>query len=666
MPAAVTSHDSALVSLAILKVNHDQNRDYISNFVPFVAQVIRDAPQDEISLPEVQRGVREAFALKMPQGALNTILHRASRLGYVERKQGIYKRNLGKLASLDLAAVRAKVTRQQSALLKELAAFATDGYDLNWGAVEAERALLSYLSARGMAVLTAAVDGAALEAQAPVNHSELIVSAFVAEISESNPSAFEFLVTLVKGSMLADVLYLPGTFEGAQRKFGDTKLFLDTAFVLRAIGFSTREATQPAKELLELLEKQNVRLRMFEHNRDEALAAMDYAGKALAPGSQLKLSPPAEFLRLEGWTPSDVEEFIAQVPMKLSALGIEVVPKPSYQRRLGIDEAGLEQKLEKELPEQRPEARRRDIDSLAAIVRLRRGASTPGLENCRAVLVTTNGALVSAGTSFFRKQGGPKTVSPVIHAHDLTWIAWLKLPTEAPDLPRLQIIADSFAALNPSDELWRKYSSEIERLLERDEVTSEEFHVLRYSIEARRALLSQTFGDPEVFTEGSVPSILEAARTQITAQLRRELDDERKSSAQQAKQDQELIASERQARDQEAAQREEVERKNRERNERRENRIQKRANSYASKIASAGFVLAASLFALATFAASKIFLPDSVTSVVPVLIYLAILTVTLFSILNGVFGTNLVELRNRSEHWISKQIAAWLRSLSSE
>lgn len=117
MPAAATSHDSALISLAILKVNHDQNRDYISNFVPFVAQVIRDAPQDEVSLSEVQRGVHKTFALKMPQGALNTILHRASRLGYVERRQGVYKRNLEKLASLDLSAVRAKVAREQSALL---------------------------------------------------------------------------------------------------------------------------------------------------------------------------------------------------------------------------------------------------------------------------------------------------------------------------------------------------------------------------------------------------------------------------------------------------------------------------------------------------------------------------------------------------------------------
>jgi hypothetical protein len=139
--------------------------------------------------------------------------------------------------------------------------------------------------------------------------------------------------------MLADVLYLPGTFDGANRKFGETEFFLDTGFVLRALGYSSPEASAPARELLALLEKQSVRLRMFEHNRDEALAVLDYGARALTPGSQLPLSPPSEFLRAEGWTASDVEEFISKVPLKLSAFGIEVVAKPPYQKHLGIDEA---------------------------------------------------------------------------------------------------------------------------------------------------------------------------------------------------------------------------------------------------------------------------------------------------------------------------------------
>jgi hypothetical protein len=666
MSVLQSSQESALTSLAILKVNHDQNRDYISNFVPFVAQVIREAPQDEVSLPEVQAGVLATFSLKMPQGALNTILHRACKKGYVQKRQGIYRRDPKKLADLDLGSVRASVARQQLSLLKELAEFATEGYEVDWGVGEAERALLSYLSTRGTAILTAAVDGTAIDAPPPVDHSGLIVNAFVAEASKSNPTAFEFLVTLVKGSMLADVLYLPGTFEDAHRKFGKTEFFLDTAFVLRAIGFSTKEASQPACELIALLGKQNVRLRMFEHNRDEALAVMDYAARALQPGSQLPLSPPAEFLRNDDWQPSDVEEFIANVPKKLSALGIEVVAKPKYVKSLGIDESGLEQTLKEELPDQRPEARRRDVDSLAAITRLRRGEATHGLENCGAVLVSTNGTLVRTGTEFFRKQGGGKGVSPVIHAHDLTWIAWLKLPTAAPDLPRLQIIADSFAALNPSDELWRRYTSEIARLRDQGEVTTEEFHVLRYSIEARRALLTQTLGDPDVFTEGSIPTILAKAREEITAELRRQLSSERAANAEQAKRDQDLINTERAARESESAKRLGLERDIATKETARAAAIARRSDAAAAKISFALFVAAAVGLALGTFVASDVLLPQSWKDSVPSIVTLAIITVALFSIVNGVFGTNLMDLRGRLKAALSPMIARLLRKITSE
>jgi hypothetical protein len=660
-----SSQQSALTSLAILKVNHDQNRDYISNFVPFVAQVIREAPQDEISLPEVQKGVQSEFALNMPQGALNTILHRTCKLGYVERKRGIYRRNAAKLAGLDLGSVRSRVKRQQLALLKELVEFANDGYTVDWGTGEAERALLGYLSTRGTAILTAAVDGSVIDAPAPVDNSGLIVNAFVAEAAESKPNAFEFLLTLVKGSMLADVLYLPGTFEGAHRKFGETEFFLDTGFVLRAIGFSSREASEPARELLALLEKQSVRLRMFEHSRDEAMAVMDYSARALAPGSQLPLSRPSEFLRSEGWTASDVEDFIAKVPLRLSALGIEVVAKPPFQKHLGIDEAGLEQELKEELPEQRSEARRRDVDSLAAITRLRRGEARHDLESCGAILVTTNGALVSVGSKFFRQQSARKAISPVIHAHDLTWIAWLKLPTAAPDLPRLQVIADSFAALNPSEELWRKYTGQIARLREQGEVSGEDFHILRYSMEARRALLSQTLGDADVFTEGSVPAILAAARSEITAELRRELETERARSAQQVAHDQEVIAAERQARAVEEARGTALEAQIADEGRKREMQITERAEAVASRLAWALFLGAATALGIASFVASDILLPQSVTSLVPALVFLAIVTVTVFSLINGIFGTNLVDLRRRLQRALATRIANWIRRAAS-
>lgn len=655
MSLHLSSQESALTSLAILKVNHDRDRDYISNFIPFVAQTLRDAPHDEVSLPDVQASVMEAFALKIPQGALSTILHRACRNGYVEKSHGIYRRDAEKLANLDIGAVRADVARQQAALLKGLTEFANANYDVSWGTQEAEAALLGYLSTRATAVLTAAVDGRAIDSPRPVDHAGIIVNSFVADASESDPVAFEFLVTLVKGSMLADVLYLPGAFEGANRKFGGTEFFLDTAFVLRAIGFSTPEWTKPVQELLELLQAQNVSLRVFEHTRDEIVGAMDYSGRALRPGSQIPLAPPAEFLRTDGWTTSDVEDFIAKLPKKFSALGIEVVPKPDYVKRLVIDEKSLEKTFREALPGQREEAARKDVDSLAAIHRLRRGAVGQQLEDCGAVFVTTNGALVREGTQFFRdhvyrEQG----ISPVIHAHDLTTIVWLKSPTAAPDLPRLQVIADSFAALNPSEELWRRYNDEIARLRQRGDVTTEEFHVLRYSIEARRALQQTTFGDSSVFTEGSVPAILEKARSEITSDLRQRLEDE-KAAKEQAKAAQQEAEAQR-AELQEAVAASDAD---------REEAVKRRAKRSAATIAKIALIASALIVTFGTFALSDFLLPQKWKDALPPLEAISVVVVVLLSTASTIFGTSLLSLARRWEAWLTPRLASFLRSIAS-
>ena len=49
--------EHVITSLAILKANWDKGLDYIENFVPFVAECLRTAPQDEVSLPELQAAI---------------------------------------------------------------------------------------------------------------------------------------------------------------------------------------------------------------------------------------------------------------------------------------------------------------------------------------------------------------------------------------------------------------------------------------------------------------------------------------------------------------------------------------------------------------------------------------------------------------------------------
>src|SRR5207249_4866764 len=106
---------------------------------------------------------------------------------------------------------------------------------------------------------------------------------------------------------------------------------------------------------------------------------------------------------------------------------------------------------------------RHDLDSLTAIYRLRQGEFPYRLELSRAIFVTTNSSLAKASSRFFREEYGD-AASRVPHCtldHVLAMIVWLKTPLKAPNLPRVRIIADSYAALNPPVALWKEYLDEI-------------------------------------------------------------------------------------------------------------------------------------------------------------------------------------------------------------
>ena len=171
-----------------------------------------------------------------------------------------------------------------------------------------------------------------------------------------------------------------------------------------------------------------------------------------------------EYFARAGYRTSDVELEIARLDKKLSVLRIKIKPKPAYEERLNINEVLLETTLKKEVGYQKPETLKVDIDSVAAVYRLRQGRFPPHLETCSAIFVTTNHTLAYASSLYFRKAEGSNSIEAVPHCisdHVLTTLLWLKKPLSAPDLPRKRIIADCYAALNPPDSLWRRFLTEI-------------------------------------------------------------------------------------------------------------------------------------------------------------------------------------------------------------
>ncbi len=519
----------AVSALAVIKVNWDENKDYIANFVPVVAHCIRGAEHDAISLPDTQALVYETFGLRIPQGPLQTILHRMSRENILRRRHGVYYRVPEALEHFDLGADRADVLRQHAHLVALLVDFAAR-LGRQWDEAQAEQALLGYVEVLAEPILGAVVAGEPVVDLPKIDvEGSVLTSRFVLDLCQKEPQAFEYLVTVVKGTMLANVLFLPEAFSGGRARLGEVEVYLDTPIVLRAMGYAEEPYRVPAEELIELLREEGAKLRIFEHTLHEVEGVLDGAAATYRTGTQKDHFPGdvVDYFASESFSRSDVEMDIGSLLGRLQDHGIQVVPTPEHSEQLALAERDLEAALKEGVHYHRHGTMVKDLDSLTAVYRRRGGEVRRHVESCHALLVTTNTTLAHVSRVFFSQVFTGRSVPICMSDYALAAIAWLMNPTQAADLPRSQIVAISYAALNPPDDVWRKYLSEIRRLQEKGELSEEQVGLLLFSPDARLELMNATSGDVGAFATGTIAQVLRHAEESARAEVEEELERER-------------------------------------------------------------------------------------------------------------------------------------------
>jgi hypothetical protein len=410
------------------------------------------------------------------------------------------------------------VLRRHEALIEKLRKYAKEDHQRDLSAREAEDALLAQVEEHSVPLLRAVVAGAPYQPVLLGEDLEYIVSAFIVHLFERDPEGFDYLEVLLKGSMLASVLYLPNVGEVERRFERKTVVYFDTPVLLRALGYEGPEAEESAREVLNLAYELGAGLGCFEHTVTEIRGVLSGVAAAMSRHGSQRGQPrsvEAYFVKA-GFTASDIDVLVDRVEQDLESLRVAVLARPKHVIELTVDEVALEKALQERVGYPQRQTLLYDLDSLTAVHRLRRGETAMRLETCRAILITTNTPMVAVARELLvgdRAGAWP----PAISYNDFATLLWLKRPLDAPELPRKQIIADCYAALEPGGALWTKYLDEIERLESRGKLTEEEFFLLRYSFDAKHALMERTLGDPQRVTAETVERVLAEARDTIQA-----------------------------------------------------------------------------------------------------------------------------------------------------
>lgn len=517
---------STLTSLAMLKVHVDQGQDYLDYLRPFILQVLVRHSPDPVTDAVVRDHIRTDFGLEIPDRAVQVVLKRLSRQYPLKKEQGIY-RITGNLPDPRIGAEKADADRHIRAVVAGLRTFSgTTGKPIA-NDDDAVTAICAFLTQFNIPCLRAYLRGTAIPAIKGHQDAQIVlVSKYVLALQNTEPERFESFLVVVKGHMLANALLCPD-LQYAPKTYKGVTFYLDTPLLVRRLGLEGEPKEAAVESLIALLLNLGATVATFSHSRDELERVITGAAQHIeSPDGRGAIVTEA---RRRGTTKSDLLVLAGQIDDKLKDARVEVISTPRYIADFQIDEAAFEKALTDEVSYFNSRAKEYDINSVRSIYVLRSRTSPTTVERSKAVLVTSNAGFSRAAFKFGQKHEESREVSSVITDFSLANMAWLKAPLGAPSLPMTEVLAFSYAALQPSKELLDKYMGEIDKLEKQGKITTRDHQLLRSSQLAQDEMMNLTLGEEDALTEQTVTETL----NRVTSEIKKE--ESEKYRAEQAK-----------------------------------------------------------------------------------------------------------------------------------
>jgi hypothetical protein len=515
-----------LTTMAIVRATAEDDRDYISYIEPFATYCLKTwMPSQTVEAGALSLALCAEFGFPtVPIHVSEVLLRRASgREEVLEVENELYP-NASKLEDIpDLAEKRNEIEATTNALAEAVVGYAKDIHQLEWTEEQAYAALERLCEDFGADLALARREGLADGPGVGTDESLAVVHGFARRALERDMPSFDALVALVQGTMLANAVYFEDT-RAVVNRLPELRVYLDTRPLLRALGAADPAVCDATREMLDLMREFKIRMFVFPHVLEEMAAVLGGVASALRRGrsgyrDQGRVGghnrEAIDALIKQGVNAGEIEAMISDLVPRLRALGVAEQEAPPHIKKGHIDEGAFDAVLSEVVNYKAKAPKDTDLRSLAAVDRLRGGTRHRDLSQTRALFVTTNGALVRAAREFFSAEGKGSRVGHAMLDVALTSQLWVRSSNRKPEMPRRMLIADCYAALSPTPELWERWVGAISRLREKGDLTDEQVQTLIYHQQAKVVLFERTHGNPEAVSEQTVADVLDGVERDL-------------------------------------------------------------------------------------------------------------------------------------------------------
>lgn len=520
---ATDINKKAISSLAIVNtLSLVFRKDYIEIFLPFLATLIKNKGYSEIIVEQIAMDFEEEFGLRIPYQPLVTILNKAAKKGIIKKEFGKYIPITAEVLKFHFSDISDRQLRKQNQILDAFIDFCKSKYpEESMDKTKAEEAFLGYIKKYDLEIIFASQKKSVLSEIKPPKQNLFLISKFIQEVAISFPDLFDFLIEITTGFILASTITYDLDFKKFEGKLRKINFYLDTQLIFRLLGVEHIERKQACIDLFNTLRKQGANLFLFHHTYAELIHLLEIAKKWVQTPDEdpTKESLVLRYFRSEGYTVQDVQRFIdVELDKILKSFSIKVTdaPKANEMIEYNIGETKLKEIILKKyhlsecIDLSKDYTIQKDIDSIAAVNKFRKGFKPRNIKQATDIFITTNSALALASREYeFSEFKDYFFIPACLTDIFVGTLIWLNSPIELKNLNRQKLIADSYAALRPNSIFLKRLSDESEKLLKTGRITDDEFYLLRSSPIVQEMIVEKTLGEIENFKPQTPLEVLE-------------------------------------------------------------------------------------------------------------------------------------------------------------
>lgn len=502
---------SALVTVAMLSTMlSERHTDYLDVISPFVLSLLPSKTGARVDAGNIIKELSTKYGFEQfPIHVLQKILIRCSKLkyGYLEKRNGDFFLKKP-FESTRFIKNQQSIRVAHTAVMQELQNYLHNNSRYSNITIEKSRELfLLFLEQKGLAF----VDGIdELKTVTSKDYDNYQVARFVMSEYAKKSIIFSHIEEVVRGFFVYKSIYFYSRESvcSISMKLKNTSVYLDTSLLIEALGYDTKEGELAAKELLALISAGGGHAKTFIHLVDEVAGILT----AFARDKKNRASFRLQHLLDSNYDETNILRLRSALETNLQKIGITIA-EPVSHVDLSSDEYSplqindLSYQIQTSYKQDFPNSRSdNDMLSVASIYHLRGRARSSSLDNCKAVMVTTNLGFVKAVSTFY-KTSTTFDVDYVLNAIDLTAILWLSSWDKKSNLPSIVLLENAFAACQPTPDLINAFAETVEKLRGEGTLSDEEALLLRTQPAPRYDLLLSSQNDVGYVSDKTVLEI---------------------------------------------------------------------------------------------------------------------------------------------------------------